>query len=66
MKDQKIYIFCDGGSRGNPGPAGIGFIIKDNKGKTEKIFCGKKYLHYIYLLFGKTNCGKASRQILKQ
>lgn len=32
------------------------------KGKTEKIFCSEKYLHYIYLLFGKTNCGKEGRK----
>jgi len=25
-----LDIYCDGGSRGNPGPAGIGFVIKDN------------------------------------
>ena len=28
-----LYIFCDGGARGNPGPSAIGFLIKDNKGK---------------------------------
>lgn len=28
-----LYIFCDGGARGNPGPAAIGFLIKDNKGR---------------------------------
>jgi len=28
-----LYVFCDGGARGNPGPAAIGFLIKDNKGK---------------------------------
>ena len=27
-----IYnIFCDGGARGNPGPAGIGFVVFDQK-----------------------------------
>jgi ribonuclease HI len=25
----KFIIFSDGGARGNPGPAGIGFVIKD-------------------------------------
>ena len=25
-----INIWSDGGARGNPGPAGIGFVIKDN------------------------------------
>ncbi len=29
---RKVKIFCDGGSRGNPGPAGIGFIIADSDG----------------------------------
>lgn len=28
-----LFIFCDGGARGNPGPAAIGFLIKDEKGK---------------------------------
>ena len=28
-----LYVFCDGGARGNPGPAAIGFLIKDNRGK---------------------------------
>lgn len=29
----KIKIFCDGASRGNPGPAGIGYLILDIRGK---------------------------------
>ncbi|MBL8030365.1 MAG: ribonuclease HI family protein [Candidatus Doudnabacteria bacterium] len=28
----KLFINTDGGSRGNPGPAGIGAIVKDEKG----------------------------------
>lgn len=32
MKSLKIYT--DGGSRGNPGPAAYGIVIKTNKGKT--------------------------------
>src|SRR3989344_2545931 len=28
---QKIIIYTDGGARGNPGPAGIGVVIKDEK-----------------------------------
>lgn len=35
MKD-KIIIYTDGGARGNPGPASIGFVIKDEKGNTLK------------------------------
>jgi ribonuclease HI len=30
----KFTIFTDGASRGNPGPAAIGVVIKDEKGNT--------------------------------
>lgn len=30
---EKLYIYTDGGARGNPGPAGIGVVIKDKQGK---------------------------------
>lgn len=33
MKYKKLIIFTDGGARGNPGPAGIGAVILDEKGK---------------------------------
>ena len=33
---EKIVIFTDGGSRGNPGPAAIGYVIKDRGGHTIK------------------------------
>ena len=32
----KIVIYTDGGSRGNPGPAGAGVAIADGKGKYYK------------------------------
>jgi len=32
----KLIIYTDGGSRGNPGPAGIGVVICDEKGKAIK------------------------------
>ena len=32
MKKNNIVVFTDGGARGNPGPAAIGFIIKDDHG----------------------------------
>ncbi len=32
MKYEKLTIFTDGGSRGNPGPAGIGAVILDEEG----------------------------------
>ena len=34
----KIVIFTDGGSRGNPGPAAIGVVIKDAAGNTIKSY----------------------------
>lgn len=34
MTDKKIHIYTDGGSRGNPGPAGIGIVFCDGSGKT--------------------------------
>lgn len=33
---EKIIVYTDGGARGNPGPAAIGFVIKDASGKTVK------------------------------
>ena len=35
-KNQKIIIYTDGGSRGNPGEAAIGFVIVDEKGNAIK------------------------------
>jgi ribonuclease HI len=32
MTYEKLTIFTDGGSRGNPGPAGIGCVILDEQG----------------------------------
>lgn len=33
MKKTFLKIFADGGARGNPGPAAVGFVIKDEAGK---------------------------------
>lgn len=33
MNNQKIQVFADGGSRGNPGPAAVGFVVKSTQGK---------------------------------
>lgn len=41
----KIIINTDGGARGNPGPAGAGFVIKDGQGKIlrkDSKFLGKQ------------------------
>jgi ribonuclease HI len=37
-----VEIYIDGASRGNPGPAGIGFVVLDKKNKGESEFC--KYI----------------------
>ena len=37
----KIVIYTDGGSRGNPGPAAIGVILTDEKGKMIKEYAEK-------------------------
>lgn len=43
MPERKIVIHTDGGSRGNPGPAAIGFVIEYNGRKKEDAECiGKK------------------------
>lgn len=34
----KLTIFTDGGARGNPGPAAIGVVIKDDSGKIIESF----------------------------
>lgn len=33
MNNNKLTIYTDGGARGNPGPAGIGAVILDEKGE---------------------------------
>ena len=30
---KKLTVFADGGSRGNPGPAAIGFVVSDGNGQ---------------------------------
>ena len=32
MPDDKAYLFTDGASKGNPGPAGAGFVLTDPHG----------------------------------
>ena len=34
LVEKVLRVFCDGGARGNPGPAAVGFVVKDNKGRT--------------------------------
>lgn len=32
----QLSVFCDGGARGNPGPAAVGFVVKGDSGKILK------------------------------
>jgi ribonuclease HI len=41
-EENKIIVFSDGGARGNPGPAAIGYVIKDNRGRI--LLTGKKFI----------------------
>ena len=36
LKNKRLTIYVDGGSRGNPGPSGIGVVILDANGKKLK------------------------------
>lgn len=38
MNDSVLNIYTDGGSRGNPGPAAIGVVIKNSQEKTINAF----------------------------
>lgn len=53
--NKKIIIFTDGGARGNPGPAGIGAVLYDNK---------KQLLTKISRYIGETTNNQAEYQAL--
>jgi len=36
LKNKRVEIYVDGGSRGNPGPSGVGVVILDASGKRLK------------------------------
>lgn len=36
MKNKKLFLYIDGAARGNPGPAGIGVVLKGVDGKKVK------------------------------
>jgi len=38
LKTKKLLIYADGGSRGNPGPAGIGVILIDGTKKIRELY----------------------------
>jgi ribonuclease HI len=37
-KQSEISIYIDGAARGNPGPAGIGILLKDNEAPVKEIY----------------------------
>lgn len=37
---RKIIVFCDGGARGNPGPAAAGCVV-ENVAEKKRFLCGK-------------------------
>lgn len=39
MKNKKLFLYTDGGARGNPGPAGVGIVILDGARKKIKDAC---------------------------
>lgn len=41
LKSKSIALYTDGASRGNPGPAGIGIVVKSGRKKIREIY---KYL----------------------
>jgi ribonuclease HI len=57
LKSRKFFIYIDGASRGNPGPAGIGVVIRDEK---------KKVLKELYRYIGKTTNNVAEYNALIQ
>lgn len=40
IKEKSLRIYCDGGARGNPGPAAAATVIKNTAGNT-RVICGK-------------------------
>ncbi len=55
----KIIIYTDGGSRGNPGPAAIGVVFKRLQGSREV-----KYKEYGQLIGEATNNGAEYRAVI--
>lgn len=73
MFKEKVVVYTDGGSRGNPGPAALGVVISDEKGNLIKEYGERlgiktnneaEYAAVIFALkklkqlFGKDKCKK--------
>ncbi len=49
MANQTVKVYCDGGSRGNPGPAAAGVVIRTTEGEILGEYCeylGEKTNNY--------------------
>jgi ribonuclease HI len=61
-KYYKVYLYCDGASRGNPGPAAIAYLIKDDadnllRQKSERIQdCTNNTAEYKAIIQGLKAC----------
>jgi len=55
LKSKIFFIYADGGSRGNPGPAGIGVVILD---------AGKKKVKEVFKYIGETTNNNAEYNAL--
>jgi ribonuclease HI len=71
LQGRTLYLFTDGASRGNPGEAGAGIAILDDKGN--EVVATGKYLgqctnneaEYRALLFGLAKCGEFGKGKIK-
>jgi len=63
-----VYLFSDGGSKGNPGPGSIGVIIRDGSNKVLYEFsecighCTNNQAEYRALIKGLDLCAKYTRK----
>ncbi|MBN2156025.1 MAG: ribonuclease HI family protein [Candidatus Lokiarchaeota archaeon] len=71
MNKKEIKLYTDGCARGNPGPAGAGFVITDMNGviiETGYKFLGNNYTNnqaeYGALLIGLSKCLKICRGVV--
>lgn len=65
-----LHLYSDGGARGNPGPAGAGFVIKDAEGNIllkQAVFLGIKtnnQAEYYGLLKGLVAAAKIEKTVI--
>lgn len=66
-KSQKVFVYCDGASRGNPGSAAIAYTIKDENGVLLKQYsecigdCTNNIAEYKAIIEGLSTCSSFTR-----